>query len=279
MRTLAAAVLTLATLTTSTAWAIPNELWAVEASATGSGVSSPAYAELFDTAGNRLSPAYQLGTGFSPGGVAVVGNTLYVSSTTDGSIRSFNTATRTAGAVITTGQPGLGSLSADATGLWGNDYGGGNKAFHFTFAGVNDKTVTLSNCGSYCNGLEAFSQGGQSFLIANRGETEPSATYDLYSSTGTLVKAGLLTNVPNGAGLAYNGSGFYVADSLDNALLTYSFTGALLSTSAFGGLAPDSGFGTTRYVTDLALVVPEPASLALLGVGAAALGVVRRRRA
>ena len=246
MRTLLAAAITLATVTTSTAWAIPNAVWAVEASATGSGVSSSVYAELFDTAGNPLASPFRLGSGFSPGGVAVVGNTLYVSSTTDGTIRTYNTTTRTAGAVITTGQPAIGSISADATGLWGNDYGGGNKAFHFTFAGVNDKTVTLANCGSYCNGLEAFSRNGQSFLIANRGETDASATYDLYSTTGALVTAGLLANVPNGSGVVYNGSGFYVADSFDNTLLSYSFTGSLLSTVAFGGAVPDSGFGSSR---------------------------------
>jgi len=277
MRILLTTALALATVTTSTAWANPNALWAVEASATGSGVSNSAYAELFDTSGNPLSPAFRLGSGFSPGGVALAGNTLYVSSTTDGTIRTFNTTTRTAGAVITTGQPALGSLSADATGLWGNDYGGGNKALHFTFAGVNDKTVTLANCGSFCNGIEAFTRGGQSFLIANRGETEASATYDLYSSTGALVTAALIANVPNGSGITYNGTGFYVADALDFTLLSYTATGALLSTAAFGGPAPDSGFGNSRFVTDLAFAVPEPMSLPLLSVGLGAAGWVRRR--
>ena len=136
--------------------------------------------------------------------------------------------------------------------------------------------MTLSGCGSFCNGLDYFTRGGASFLIANRGESEASATYDLYSTTGALVTSALLTNVPNGAGLSYNGTGFYVADSLNNALLSYSFAGALLSATTLGGPIPDSGFGATRFVTDFA-TIPEPMSLALLASGLCAAGIIRRR--
>lgn len=262
------------TLTAGTALAGPA-IWAVEVSATGSGVTNNAYAERFDTNGAKLQQVL-LGTGVSPGGIAIVGNTAFVAATTDGVIRSFNLTTGVAGASITTGHSALGSLSADGTGFWANDYEGGNKAFHITFGGAEDKSVTLSGCGSYCNGLDYFTRGGSSFLIANRGESEASATYDLYSTTGTLVTSALLSNVPNGSGLSYNGAGFFVANSLNNALLSYSFAGALLSTTTLGGPIPDSGFGDARFVTDLA-TVPEPMSLALLASGLGVIGLMRRR--
>ena len=254
-------------------------VWAVEASATGSATSSNAYAEQFSTDGAKLGQVL-LGTGFSPAGIAVVGTTAYVSASTDGVIRTFNTLSGVAGPSITTGLQALGSLSWDGAGFWANDYGGGNKAFRITTSGTVDRTLTLARCGSYCNGIEAFTRQGVSYLIANRGESEASATYDLYNAnTGAAVSgaSGLLAAVPNGSGVAYSDDTFLVANSLDNTLLRYSFAGALLSTATFGGVAPDSGFGEFRFVSDLA-VVPEPMSLALLAAGLGALGLVRRPR-
>ncbi len=274
-RTIGMAVATVC-LSSSLAYAVPTTIWAVEASATGSGTASNVYAEQFGTSGAVLRQVL-LGTGFSPGGIAIVGNTAYVASTTDGLIRTFDTRTGTIGASIATGHSAFGSIAQDATGFWANDYEGGNKAFHITFAGVNDKTVTLSKCGSFCNGLDTFTQNGTSYLLANRGETDPTAVYDLYTTAGTLVTAALLT-APNGSGVSFNGTGYYVADAYDNTLLSYSLSGALLSTVTLGNPIPDSGFGAQRFVTDLAVVVPEPMSLGLLGMGLGFAGLMRRIR-
>ena len=273
----AAAVLT---LSAGSALAGPSTIWSVNVAATGSGVSSPAYAERFTLDGAKVGQVL-LGTGFSPGGIALVGNTAYVSSTTDGLIRSFNTLTGiVSGTTIATGQPGYGSLSADATGLWANDYGGGNKAYHITFAGVIDRNVSLSLCSSYCNGLEVVSRGGLTFFVANRGETEALATYDRYTTTGGVVTAGLLSNVPNGSGIAYSSDldRYFVANGFDNALTSYSAaTGGLLGSIALGGTAPDSGFGNVRFIADVAFQVPEPATIALMLTGFGVMGMLRRR--
>lgn len=269
-------------LSAGAALAGPATIWGVNVAATGSGVSSNAYAERFLLDGTKVQQVL-LGAGFSPGGIALVGSTAYVSSTTDNVIRSFNVNTGALGSSITvTGQPAFGSLSVDATGFWANDYGGGNRAYHITFGGVVDRSVVLSLCGSYCNGIEYVQRNGVvASLLANRGEAEPSATYDLYTTTGTVTSTALLANVPNGSGVAYNRDRdqFVVADALNNAVLTYSATGALLATTTLRGTAPDSGFGAgTRFVADLALDVPEPATVALLLTGFGLMGALRRRQ-
>ena len=87
----------------------------------------------------------------------------------------------------------------------------------------------------------------------------------------------------NGSGIAYDSTAdaFRVASSdgtNGGSLLTYSFAGALLSSTALGGTPPDSGFGNVRFLADVAFV-PEPMSLALVASSLGVLGLIRRRRA
>ena len=114
MKAMLATVATALTLTAGSALAGPA-IWAVEVSATGSGVTNNAYAERFDTNGAKLQQVL-IGTGVSPGGIAIVGNTAFVAATTDGVIRSFNLTTGVAGASITTGHSALGSCLRTAPG-------------------------------------------------------------------------------------------------------------------------------------------------------------------
>ena len=227
------------------ALAVPTTIWAVDASATGSGVSNNAYAEQFSLTGQLLQRV-TLGSGFNPNGIAIVGNTGYVSSDSNGNLYTFNLTTGARGATYTTGQNALGPLTFDGTTLLAGDFTGGNRVYRLSLTGASLGSFTIGNCGDYCNGLE-YESG---VLIANRGQNV--GPYDRYSATGTLLQAAAFTAGDGGA-LAYNPDNRtqYAAVSGGQGGFTTSPGGA---TVTFGGTIADSGFGTSdRFINDLAI--------------------------
>jgi len=130
-------------------------IWTVSSAATA------AYAELFADNGTVVRQV-SLGGDIDPRGIAVVGNTGYVSgmiagttNLTSGVIRPFNVTTGAVSKDVAT-SPLFGALAFDGAGFWAADNGGLNKAFHTSFSGVKDATITLSKCDANCSGLEYY---------------------------------------------------------------------------------------------------------------------------
>lgn len=251
------------------AFAVPTTIWAVDASATGSGVSNAAYAEQFSLAGQLLQRV-TLGSGFNPTGIAIVGNTGYVSTDTSGRLYTFNLSTGALGATYTTGQNALGPLTFDGTNLLAADSAGGNQVYRYSLTGAYVGQFTISSLASNINGLE-YEAGT---VIANRGQN--AGPYDRYSSTGMLLQANAFNAGDDGA-VAYN------PDNATQYAAVSGGTGGFQTfpggtTVLFGSNIADSGFGTSdRFINDLAIQVPEPATLTLLAAGLAFMGVRRRR--
>ena len=249
----------------------PTTIWAVDATATGAGFGNPvynAYAEQFSLTGQLLQRV-TLGSNFNPSGIAIVGNTGYVSSFDNGTLYTFNLSTGALGTSYTTGQLAFGALTFDGTNLLAADATDA-KVYRYSPLGAFVGSFTLPSSVDSPNGLE-YEAGT---LIANQGQNQ--GPYNRYSTTGTLLQANVFTAGDNGA-VAYNPDNAtqYAAVSGGQGGFQTSPGGA---TVFFGGTIADSGFGTSdRFINDLAIQVPEPATLTLLAAGLAMIGVRRRR--
>lgn len=253
------------------ALAVPTTIWAVDATATGAGVGNPvynAYAEQFSLTGQLLQRV-TLGSNFNPSGIAIVGNTGYVSSFDSGTLYTFNLGTGALGATYATGQGALGALTFDGINLLAADADGAN-VYRYSLTGTFISSFKLPGFVDSPNGLE-YEAGT---LVANQGQNQ--GPYNRYSATGTLVP-GSSFMAGDGGAIAYNPDNAmqYAAISGGTGGFQTSPGGA---TVLFSSNIADSGFGTAdRSINDLAIQVPEPATLTLLAAGLAFLGVRRRR--
>lgn len=88
-------------------------------------------------------------------------------------------------------------------------------------------------------------------------------------------------------GVALDGTNFYVSNIFDNSMSVYDASGAYVSTVSLGNPLPNAGTDA-RFIEGMsadyqltldlpATDAPEPASLAVVGIGLMGLAATRRR--
>jgi hypothetical protein len=156
-----------------------------------------------------------------------------------------------------TGSSGLSTIAYDGTNFWIGDYSGTNNAYYYSPTGTLLKTIALSNCTSYCDGLEYFS--GK--LISNRGDTV--GPYDVYDTNGNLMTANFIDSTvqtSTATGIAFDGTNFYVSDIYNGRAHVYNgTTGAFIQTVNYTGA---TGFLIEDLSFDYVQVLPTPTGTA-----------------
>jgi glutamine cyclotransferase len=155
-------------------------------------------------------------------GIVVVGTTAYYTVAASNNVYALNiTNCNDMGVAFSVGgATGLSTIAYDGTNFWIGDYSGSNKAFHYSPTGTLLGTITLANCGSFCDGLEYFN--GK--LISNRGDASSSG-YDVYDLNGTLLTAQFIAPTSFSAtGIAFDGTDLYVSEIFSGKVHRYNGT-------------------------------------------------------
>jgi len=231
------------------------------------------------TTSGTLLDTIQAPNGYNGRGVVQVGNVLYYTSATTGSVYAYNFATNTDLGVAFTvpGATGLATMAYDGSHFYIGDYSGTNNVYEYSLTGTLVNTIPLQNCSSYCDGLE-YANG---HLISNRydGGIGGANTYDIYSLTGTLLTSAFITghNTSGNTGIAYDGTDYYVSNIFANTISVYGPTGIwlydiTLQTGGYPTLVEDLSVNYSQV-----LGTPEPSTWAMLLLGFVGLGLMYGR--
>jgi len=220
---------------------------------------------------------------FNGRGVIDVNNILYYTTAHTGNVFKYDLTTHTQLGVAFTvaGASGLASITYDGTDFWIGDYSGSNHAFLYSPTGMLLKTITLSLCTDFCDGLTFFKQGGVGFLISNRVDGCCNGTpvqYDVYDTNGNLVKADLITNPLESTGIAWDGTNFWTSNINNGSISEWSMNGAFVKTENVTGGSPGPLIEGMSFNFAQTVGTPEPGTLVMFGTGIVGLAGLLRRR-
>ena len=249
------------------------------------------YVFQFDKTTGAILNTYTNLSGQNGRGAVVVGTTLYYTSATTNSVYSYNLTTKTDNGPLfsVAGSTALSTIAYDGTNFWIGDYSGTNHAYLYSPTGTLLKTVSLSACTGYCDGLEYFVMNNTGYLISNEADGSVD-NYDLYDTNGNLITANYLdasAHTTGTTGIAFDGTDFYTSNIYAGTLNEWTEGGAFVKTISLTG-APS---GYSPLVEDLSFDysqvlpppppppgVPEPSTFVLVGSSMLGLaGAVRRR--
>jgi hypothetical protein len=162
-------------------------------------------------------------------------------------------------------------MAWDGSHFWIGDYSGTNNVYEYSTTGALLKTVALSNCSSYCDGLE-YAHGD---LVSNRydGGLGGANTYDVYDINGNLITPAFITghDTSGNTGIAYDGTDYYVSNIFDHTISVYDASGAYLDDIVLQGVNVGLEDISVNYQAVLG-GVPEPSTWAMMLLGFAGLG-------
>lgn len=222
-------------------------------------------------------------------GVVVVGDTMYYTAADSNAVYSYTLSTKTDNGPLFTvaAASALSTIAYDGTNFWIGDYSGTNQAYLYTPTGTLLKTVSLSQCGGFCDGLEYVVLNNTPYLISNEADGDVD-NYDLYDTNGTLVQSDFLdasTHSTGTTGIAFDGTNFYTSNIYAGSLNEWSDTGTFIQTIPLTGASADFPFLIEDLSADYSQVLnpppsttPEPSSLVLLGSSLIALAGAARRK-
>jgi len=228
----------------------------------------------------------------SPGngrGVVQVGNILYTTTASSNDVYKYDLVSNTSSVAFSVaGSSALSTISYDGTNFWIGDYSGSNNVYEYSPTGTLLKTVPLSLCTGYCDGVGYLAANGGELISNEFDGYDANSPYDIYNLSGTLLQAGFInsatgcTTSPGSTGLAFDGTDYFISCINESTLAEYNLAGTFVQDIPFTGDNSNAGPLVEGISANYAVVlgpVPEPSTLMLFGpLGLAMLPILRRRR-
>ena len=223
-------------------------------------------------------PAAQSG---GPGGITVLGSTIYYSVANSGSVFLTNSSGANLGVAFSTGLPGISAITSDGNFLYLAATGNSaltENVYQYTLGGALVNTIPLvpTALGApFVGGRAGLEIVGSNF-VANQGNDE--GPYNLFNGSGTLLSTNFLqfTDDFGFSGVAFDGKYYYVGDVEDvpSIFRVFDGSGTLLKEISLTGCP---GPNQLCEFADLAVApaVSEPTTLVLLAPILLGFAVVR----